>query len=107
MKVTPNQLWVFCHYYSDGQSYDDFMEEADCCDGITSDLFEQLKEIDLKVAVSGQEMSEGHFGGDDILDFIAKSLKLVENGYKPFLWYGDGAEVLVVGYRPCQLIIEE
>ena len=102
MQVTPKQLWQFCSYEEDAYtSFASITEDEDTF--LTEELWATLKSLDLRVVVASWEMSENHLGGNDINDMLISCSETAARGYAIFNWYGDGSEVLCVGYRQNQL----
>lgn len=50
-------------------------------------------------------MSEGHLGGDDLVDYVDAVLDACKAGFTVYTWYGDKSEAMAVGYKPEQLNI--
>jgi len=65
----------------------------------TKELLRSIEEIkdDIKVIVHGQEMSENHLGGNDIINYFDEALKAIRDGFvHVYTEYGELSEATVL-----------
>ena len=79
-------------YLEDNDGNDDLISQED---------YEWLQQHqdDYKIVCVASEMTEERMGGDDLCDYVYEAIKAERAGYKIRVWYGDDAEVLIIGIR--------
>lgn len=100
--VSKQQLFVFlANGGLDTENYEQFSEGwlDDDPNPITPELYEALKQADLKPILNGSEMSEDHLGGDDLVAVADDVLAAIKEGYEIVTWYGPKSEALVAGIK--------
>ena len=114
MKFTFQQLYHVCssaiYEHEDGvyrhrlDHYDNYLghnDDAEPANILSEEDYAWLKERedDFKIVCCDFSMSENHPGGDDICHYVHEALEAEKAGFKVRIWYGEDAEVLIIGLR--------
>jgi hypothetical protein len=94
LTISYKNLWSYLSETLDEDEKDLFTKEVSDADK------EALGQMDIKEICVDFSMSESHLGGDDVCNVAHDVVVAISEGYEVIVWYGDDAEVLIVGVRP-------